>query len=484
MAAKGGAGDQIALDDPTLLEETLEELYEHAPAGYLSTLPGGLIARVNETLLSWTGHRREELVGRKRLHDLLAPGARIYYETHYAPLLQMQGSVREIAVELIQADGGRLPVLLNSTLVRDDAGAPRLVRTTVFDATERRRYERELQRARADAETRARAALALAHVTDGVVLVATDGRIDVINAAAERILQVEAPAVVGRLANEAVPGWDVVSSRAPVVDVGATVTATILPLHTGGHERWVAVAGVDAGEGGVVYSVRDVTADHTLERLRGDVVAVVSHELRTPLTGVYGAAQTLLTRGDDLDAETRRQLLEMVVGESERLTRIVDQILVAGRLDEGEIDIGGQPADAAEIVSAACAALTAEQRGRVVVLGDSKEVVRTDEAAARQILENLLENAIKYSDGPVSVETGRVSGAVRFTVSDEGPGIPQGERTRVFEKFYRLDPAQRAGVGGVGLGLFIARELTKLLGGRIGILPVERGTSVFFDLPE
>src|SRR5687768_7357410 len=99
MAAEGGPGDHVALDDPTLLEESPEELYEHAPAGYLSTLPGGLIARVNETLLSWTGHRREELVGRKRLHDLLAPGARIYYETHYAPLLLMQGSVREIAVE-------------------------------------------------------------------------------------------------------------------------------------------------------------------------------------------------------------------------------------------------------------------------------------------------------------------------------------------------------------------------------------------------
>src|SRR5215210_1128160 len=105
------SNDSAAVDDATLLEEDPEELYEHAPAGYLSSQPGGTIVKVNETLLAWTGHRREDVLGRLRFHDLLAPGARIYYETHYAPLLQMQGSVKEIAVELLRVDGTRLPVL-------------------------------------------------------------------------------------------------------------------------------------------------------------------------------------------------------------------------------------------------------------------------------------------------------------------------------------------------------------------------------------
>src|SRR5581483_257458 len=103
-----------------LLEESVEELYEHAPAGYFSTLADGKIVKANATLLGWLGYERDDLVGRRRLHDLLPPGARIYYETHYAPLLQMQGSVSEIALELLRADGSRLPVLLNSTLVRDE----------------------------------------------------------------------------------------------------------------------------------------------------------------------------------------------------------------------------------------------------------------------------------------------------------------------------------------------------------------------------
>jgi sigma-B regulation protein RsbU (phosphoserine phosphatase) len=135
-----------------LLEDSAEDLYENAPCGYLSTLPGGVIVKVNQTFLSWTGHRREDLLGRKRFQDLLAAGDRIFHETHYAPLLLMQGSVREIAVDLVRADGSRLPALVNSVLRKDAAGTPAVVRTTVFNATDRRGYERELVRARKAAE--------------------------------------------------------------------------------------------------------------------------------------------------------------------------------------------------------------------------------------------------------------------------------------------------------------------------------------------
>ena len=129
-------------------EESAEDLYENAPCGYLSTRPDGTIARVNATFLRWTGHSRDELVGIRRFQDLLTVGGRIYHETHYAPLLRMQGHVREIAVEVVGADGRRLPVLVNSVLLRDDDGEPSVIRTTVFDATERQSYEHELLAAR------------------------------------------------------------------------------------------------------------------------------------------------------------------------------------------------------------------------------------------------------------------------------------------------------------------------------------------------
>ncbi|ONI92384.1 histidine kinase [Saccharothrix sp. ALI-22-I] len=135
-----------------LLEDSAEDLYENAPCGYLSTSLDGHIAKVNGTLLRWLGYRREELVGRRRFADLLTVGGKLYHETHFAPLLRMQGEVRGVAMEVIAADGTRLPVMVNSTVKTGSDGEPLLIRTTVFDARDRRTYERELLRARQEAE--------------------------------------------------------------------------------------------------------------------------------------------------------------------------------------------------------------------------------------------------------------------------------------------------------------------------------------------
>jgi PAS domain S-box-containing protein len=132
--------------DDALLTESAEDLFEDAPCGYLATRLDGTILRVNRTFEAWTGLDRAELVDRRRFQDLLSAGGRIYHETHYAPLLRMQGAVREIAVEIVRADGSHLPALVNAVLRTDDKGRPRLIRTTVFDATDRRRYEQELLR--------------------------------------------------------------------------------------------------------------------------------------------------------------------------------------------------------------------------------------------------------------------------------------------------------------------------------------------------
>jgi PAS domain S-box-containing protein len=129
-----------------LLDHDVEELFEDAPCGHVSTRIDGTIVRVNRTFEEWTGLRRGDLVEARRYQDLLASGARIYYETHHAPLLLMQGSVRAIAVEIVRADGSRLPALVNSVLRTDGEGRPQEIWTSVFDATDRRGYEEELLR--------------------------------------------------------------------------------------------------------------------------------------------------------------------------------------------------------------------------------------------------------------------------------------------------------------------------------------------------
>ena len=107
-----------------LLDESSEDLFETAPCGYLTTALDGTILRVNRTFEDLTGRKRADLLGRRRFQDLLTPGGRIYHETHYAPLLRMQGSVREIAVDIVRPDGSQLPALVNSVVRHDDAGAP------------------------------------------------------------------------------------------------------------------------------------------------------------------------------------------------------------------------------------------------------------------------------------------------------------------------------------------------------------------------
>ena len=143
---------------PAFDEDPLE-LYERAPCGYLSTTPEGTIVRVNRTFLDWTGYTEDQLVGRRTFASLLTGGGRIYHDTHYAPMLRLQHSVREIAVDVVRADQSRLPVLLNAALERDADGAPRVVRVVLLDATERRRYEQELlvaKRCAEESEARAR----------------------------------------------------------------------------------------------------------------------------------------------------------------------------------------------------------------------------------------------------------------------------------------------------------------------------------------
>ncbi|MFD7922099.1 PP2C family protein-serine/threonine phosphatase [Streptomyces sp. NPDC059740] len=150
----GAGGDEQGTDAAftALLEDSAEELYESAPCGYLSTLMDGTIAKINQTLLDWIGLPRETVVGRMRFTDLLTVGGKLYHETHFAPLLRMQGEIKGIALEMKAAGGRRLPVLVSSALKYGSGREPQLIRTTVFDAADRRAYEEELLRRRQEAD--------------------------------------------------------------------------------------------------------------------------------------------------------------------------------------------------------------------------------------------------------------------------------------------------------------------------------------------
>jgi PAS domain S-box-containing protein len=341
-----------------------------------------------------------------------------------------------------------------------------------------------------EAERRADAALALAYVGDGVILLDGDGRVRFWNAAAAALTGLREEDALGRRAAEVLPAWERLTRPAELADAAAPERArpVTVPIETAAGDRWIAVTGVAFDEGRV-YALRDVTDEHALERARSDFVATASHELRTPLAAVYGAARTLRRTDIEIAAEQRDQFLDIIVSETERLTAIVSQILLAGQIEEGRVDIATSATDLKPLVESVLAStrLRAPEQieFRLEENGD-RAVALADEAKLRQVLVNLLDNAIKYSPdgGDVTIELGTGPDGVRLTVRDPGLGIPAGEHERIFEKFYRLDPAQTRGVGGSGLGLFISRELVARMEGTLTVQSGPgAGAAFIIDLP-
>jgi serine/threonine-protein kinase RsbW len=297
------------------LEDDPAELYDNAPCGYLSTLPDGTIVKVNQTFLTWTGFARDDLVGRRKFHRLLTPGGQIYFETHFAPLLAMQGAVREIALELVVADGKRRPVLVNAVVKQGGDGHPLAVRITIFDASDRRRYERELLRARRAAEASAGRLRALQEVTAELATVSSvDGVAAVVaRAAAEALgttrtgLHLLGPG--GDLEPPAGPGGDPACARAlvtgePVVRESPDEVAVVTPLGAG-QRAGVVVFGFAAGRAvaqelpllralaGMAGQAVERTRlyEETVERARrSSFLARLSREL-DEASGVAGRAQ-------------------------------------------------------------------------------------------------------------------------------------------------------------------------------------------------
>jgi PAS domain S-box-containing protein len=340
-----------------------------------------------------------------------------------------------------------------------------------------------LDRARlyAEREQRASAARALEFVADGVVLVDLGGAVRLWNDAAARMTGVGAAEAIGAPVTEVVPRWQALMERVPA---GRPAT---LPLEIRGRELWLSISAVWFAEG-VVCAFRDVTDEHALEQLKSDFIATVSHELRTPLAAVYGAATTLRRRAG-LDAGEREQFLEMIEEQSERLSQIVDEILIASRLEGGEIPIELAPVDgvavAREVVEVA--ARSAPAGFRIQLTADAAvPPVQADADRLRQVLTNLVENAVKYAGESTAahVLVAAHDGSVRFVVRDRGIGIPPGDHSRIFEKFYRVDVDMRHGVSGTGLGLYIVRELVDRMNGTIRVESAEgEGSEFVVELP-
>jgi two-component system phosphate regulon sensor histidine kinase PhoR len=328
---------------------------------------------------------------------------------------------------------------------------------------------------------RARMEAILTGMVEGVLVVDRNGRLQLVNRAAQQMLRMD-PSATGRSYLEVI--------RHP--DIAAQLTAAVRGEEVGGHELTLArdpgrtfltrAAPVSGLSGGAVLVLHDISDLRRADQIRRDFVANVSHELRTPLTAIRGYVEALLD--EPADAAQTRSFLEIIARHSARMERLVKDLLRLARLDAKQETLETATCDIRQIFGAVTADLAPSveakrQRVTIDVPAEARQVA-ADPAKLHDIVRNLVENAVNYSpDGAeVQLAARRDEQACTITVADSGPGIPPDDLTRVFERFYRVDKS-RSRPGGTGLGLAIVKHLVELHGGEVSAANRPEGGAVF-----
>jgi two-component system phosphate regulon sensor histidine kinase PhoR len=330
---------------------------------------------------------------------------------------------------------------------------------------------------------RGRMAAILAGMIEGVIVVDRAGRLQLVNTAAQDMLKIgDAP--VGRhyvetirhpaiadLVTGALAGRTSTSVEfAPPRDAARTIIARAAPVSATGYH-------------GAVLVLHDVTELKRADKVRRDFVANVSHELRTPLTAIRGYVEAL-SEGDATPDETQR-FLGIIMRHSTRMERLVQDLLRLARLDARQEQLELTNVDLRSFLQSVLADLETSFDARdqrfLLEVSDDATTVPADAAKLHDVLRNLLANASAYGpeQSTISVQTRAIAGGVAIDVRDEGPGIPEEDRSRVFERFYRVDKSRARDPGGTGLGLAIVKHLVELHGGRVSVSNRPEGGAQF-----
>jgi two-component system phosphate regulon sensor histidine kinase PhoR len=329
---------------------------------------------------------------------------------------------------------------------------------------------------------RARVEAILSGMIEGVLVVGRDGRLQLVNRAAQRMLQVS-DAALGRPYLDVVRHPDVTALLAAALrgevadprelhltrDPGRTLVARAAPVAA-------------SGEGGAVLVLHDISDLKMADQIRRDFVANVSHELRTPLTAIRGYVEAL--RDDPAERAAADRFLDIIWRHTTRMQSLVTDLLRLARLDAHQEPLERGRCDMRHLFDAVVAELgpsIAAKRQRVTIdVAEDASHVPADPVKLHDIVRNLVENAVNYSPDAADVRlaANRVDGTYALSVADSGPGIPPGDLTRVFERFYRVDKS-RGRPGGTGLGLAIVKHLVELHGGAVTAANRTEGGAVF-----
>jgi two-component system phosphate regulon sensor histidine kinase PhoR len=329
---------------------------------------------------------------------------------------------------------------------------------------------------------RARMEAILSGMVEGVLVVDRQGRLQLVNRAAQGMLHVDSSAI-GRPYVEVIRHPDVTAQLGTALRGGAVDSRELALVRDPGRTFVARAAPVPrGGDGGAVLVLHDITDLRRADQIRRDFVANVSHELRTPLTAIRGYIEALLE--DPADVESSRRFLPIIARQSERMERLVSDLLRLARLDARQEPLETVRCDLRQLFSAVIADLApsieAKRQQITVAVAPEASTVAADPAKLHDVVRNLVENAVNYSpeEATVRLSTSREDGWFHIVVADSGPGIPPEDLTRVFERFYRVDKS-RSRPGGTGLGLAIVKHLIELHGGHVSASNLAGGGAQF-----
>lgn len=316
------------------------------------------------------------------------------------------------------------------------------------------------------------------YMGEGVIVLTQDARVLRVNQAAIDLLDFPRPvklAPIRTLVHQ--------PSLRSLLEGSVVKTFSSQEVTLGARNLIVSSRAVEGG--GAVVTFLDVTETRRIEMVRRDFVANASHELKTPLTALRGFAETLLE--DDLPEDLRRNWLRSIRSHTLRLQRLVDDLLDLSRLESGGWVAHEEIVELEPLVEYVLAEFSTMAQDRKLTLrSKGNAVVMADEHGLEQVIMNLVDNAVRYAPvgGKIEVTIEEVDGSGRIAVADNGPGIPTSALPRIFERFYRVDPARARADGGTGLGLAIVRHLVHAMGGEVWAeSELGKGTEVIFTLP-
>jgi signal transduction histidine kinase len=337
-------------------------------------------------------------------------------------------------------------------------------------------------------------------LVDGLILVDRRGRIAYVNPYAEEILGLPSSALAGQTLETMDrgiaglvehPEQTLDSFRAAMADPQSTPTVEfglMAPVARTLQARFFPVRDTGGGSLGLGLLLRDITRERELDEMKSQLLSTVSHELRTPLASIKGFATTLLREDVEWDRESRREFLSIIDEESDRLTELISNLLDMSRIEAGTLRVEPEPTDLDPIIRETAAQFRMMTHAHEIRLNVPPALPRVmvDPRRARQVLRNLLENAIKYSPegGPVTISAQVTDGSIQTSVADRGIGIEPKQLDHIFDRFYQVDSASTRKVGGSGLGLSICKAIIQVHNGEIWVeSQAGSGSTFHFTLP-